>query len=183
VWTLVDGDDGDQYLLSGFHFVNRIGYLVSTVAVPEGLDINVRLPMQSPCDGEAVEQPANSAHEATPFVTAPKRSTNALSTAGATAAVTRLLVPMGEALVPGQMYLRLYHGRTDPDEQMDDWGFVGPTFGPLACYVHTYCCTFRMHSECSTEEIWLDKFDDMIRWDGRFYGDMEIFIAKVADKA
>lgn len=46
VWTLVDGDDGDQYLLSGFHFVNRIGYLVSTVAIPEEADIQVRIPMQ-----------------------------------------------------------------------------------------------------------------------------------------
>jgi hypothetical protein len=45
IWTLVDGDDGDQYLLSGFHVVNRIGYLVSTVAVPEGADIQVHIPM------------------------------------------------------------------------------------------------------------------------------------------
>ena len=47
VWTLVDGDDGDQYLLSGFHFVNRIGYLVSTIAVSESVDIEVRIPMQA----------------------------------------------------------------------------------------------------------------------------------------
>jgi hypothetical protein len=51
VWTLIDGDDGDQYLLSGIHFVNRLGYLVSTVPVPEGTTIQVRIPMQS--DGEA----------------------------------------------------------------------------------------------------------------------------------
>lgn len=44
VWTLVDGDHGDQYRLSGFHLVNRIGYLVSTVAVPEGVDIRIRIP-------------------------------------------------------------------------------------------------------------------------------------------
>lgn len=44
VWTLVDGDHGDQHLLSGFHLVNRIGYLVSTVAVPQGVDIRVRIP-------------------------------------------------------------------------------------------------------------------------------------------
>ncbi len=36
IWTLVDGEDGDLYLISGCHFVNRIGYLVSTVPVPEG---------------------------------------------------------------------------------------------------------------------------------------------------
>jgi len=47
VWTLVDGDDGDQYLLSGFHVVNRIGYLLSTVPVPVGADIQVRIPAQA----------------------------------------------------------------------------------------------------------------------------------------
>jgi hypothetical protein len=46
VWTFVDGDDGGQYLVSGFHFVNRLGYLVSTAAVPEGADIEVRIQMQ-----------------------------------------------------------------------------------------------------------------------------------------
>jgi len=96
---------------------------------------------------------------------------------------TPLLVANGTALTPGKMYLRLYHGRTDPDEEMDDWGFVGPTFGPLSCYMHTYCCTFRIHAECGTEEIWLDKFDDMICWDGCFFGDMEIFTAGANDKA
>jgi hypothetical protein len=42
----VDGDDGDQYVVSGFHFVNRIGYLVSTVPAPEGVDILVHIPGQ-----------------------------------------------------------------------------------------------------------------------------------------
>src|SRR5438105_6368170 len=58
VWTFCDGDDGDQYLISGFHFVNRIGYLVSTVAVPEGTDIEVRIPMQTDSGHEAVEHGA-----------------------------------------------------------------------------------------------------------------------------
>jgi len=58
VWTLVDGDEGDQYLTSGMHFVNRIGYLVSTVAVPEGTDIEVRIPMQEAPTSEADEQVA-----------------------------------------------------------------------------------------------------------------------------
>jgi hypothetical protein len=47
VWTFIDGDDGAQYVLSGFHLVNRIGYLISTVTVPEGTTIEVRIPMQS----------------------------------------------------------------------------------------------------------------------------------------
>ncbi len=96
---------------------------------------------------------------------------------------TSLLVPKGTLLVPGKMFLRLYHGRTVPDQEMDDWGFVGPTFGPLSSYVHTYCCTFRIHGDGDSSEVWLEKHDDMIRWDGCFYGDMEVFIASDDDRA
>lgn len=44
VWTLVDGDDGRHVLCSGVHGVNRIGYLVSTIAVPEGVAFEVHIP-------------------------------------------------------------------------------------------------------------------------------------------
>jgi hypothetical protein len=54
VWTLVDGDEGDQYLASGLHFVNRIGYLVSTVPVPDDIDIQVHIPMQAADQEEPV---------------------------------------------------------------------------------------------------------------------------------
>ena len=32
-------------------------------------------------------------------------------------------------------------------------------------------------ADSDTNEIWLEKHDDMIEWDGCFYGDMEVFIA------
>ena len=47
VWTLLDGDDGDLYLASGYHFVNRIGYLVSTVPVRAGVSIQVHIAMDA----------------------------------------------------------------------------------------------------------------------------------------
>jgi hypothetical protein len=96
---------------------------------------------------------------------------------------TPLLVARATPLAPGKLYLRLYHGRTHPDQEMDDWGFDGPTFGPLSCYVHTYCSTFRIHAESGYHEIWLERHDDMIRWDGCYYGDLEVFMAKAGDKA
>lgn len=96
---------------------------------------------------------------------------------------TPLLIPRGTVLLPGRMYLRLYHGRTDPDQDMDDWGFDGPTFGPLCAYVHTYCSNFRIHGAGDTSESWLDRHGDMIRWDECFYGDMEVFIAGDNDRA
>ena len=41
------------------------------------------------------------------------------------------------------VYLHLYHGRLDPDEQLEAWGFDGPTLGPLE-YVHgTYASTLQ----------------------------------------
>ena len=44
VWTLLDTDTG-LVLASGLHFVNRVGYLVSTLPVPENTSIEVRLDM------------------------------------------------------------------------------------------------------------------------------------------
>jgi hypothetical protein len=163
VWTFLDGDDA-QYVVSGMRFVNRIGYLISKVPVPDGVSIEVRIPSLSkdsddPNAGPPSKEPAPTAVPSTP-----------------------LLVPKGTPLAQGKMYLRLYHGRIYPDQQLDEWGFAGPTFGPLSCYVHTYC-RFRIYAECGTEELWLEKYDDMIRWDGCFYGDFEVFIAGNDERA
>jgi hypothetical protein len=43
VWTLIDGDNGMQNLISGVHLVNRVGYLVCTVLLPEGVEAQVPL--------------------------------------------------------------------------------------------------------------------------------------------
>ena len=50
IWTLLDGDDGDLYLANGYHLVNRIGYLISTVPVPKGVAIQVHIPIQTEGD-------------------------------------------------------------------------------------------------------------------------------------
>lgn len=46
IWTLVDGDDGDMYIISGFHFVNRIGYFISHEPIPDGVAIQTHIPCQ-----------------------------------------------------------------------------------------------------------------------------------------
>jgi hypothetical protein len=56
VWTLVDGDDGDMYVISGHHFVNRVGYLLSTVPIPEDVTIQVHLPMSHDEDDHPAEE-------------------------------------------------------------------------------------------------------------------------------
>jgi hypothetical protein len=46
IWTLVDGDN-HLSLLSGYHSVNRVGYLISLVPVAPGVSLEVLLPEQS----------------------------------------------------------------------------------------------------------------------------------------
>jgi len=29
IWTIIEGDDGELYTIAGFHFVNRIGFLLT----------------------------------------------------------------------------------------------------------------------------------------------------------
>jgi hypothetical protein len=55
VWTLLDGDDGDMYVVNGLHFVNRVGYLLSTIPVPEDVTIEVHMPMSTDEEFEPVE--------------------------------------------------------------------------------------------------------------------------------
>ena len=38
------------------------------------------------------------------------------------------------------LYIRLFHGRTDPDQNMDGWGSDGPVFGPYEFVHTTYTC-------------------------------------------
>ena len=59
IWTLMQGDDDVDYLLSGYHLVNRIGYLISTVPVPDGIDTQVRLVR------ECVDEESSSAEHST----------------------------------------------------------------------------------------------------------------------
>jgi hypothetical protein len=52
VWTFVEGDSGDLWVISGMHLVNRIGYLVSTVPVPADQSIDVHLETPHETEGD-----------------------------------------------------------------------------------------------------------------------------------
>ncbi len=43
VWTLVDADDGQMAVISGLHFVNRIGYLISEIPLPRNAEVTVHI--------------------------------------------------------------------------------------------------------------------------------------------
>jgi hypothetical protein len=32
IWTIVDNEDGELIIIAGFHFVNRLGYLITPEA-------------------------------------------------------------------------------------------------------------------------------------------------------
>ena len=99
---------------------------------------------------------------------------------GETAAGRKIVVPAGTPLIEGRLYLWLYHGRKDPAEDMQDWGFNGPTFGPLASVAQVYLTHLRLYGDDGVE-LWLETCEDMIVWQGSYYGDMSIFIATGAE--
>ena len=48
IWTLVEGDDCTEYVISGYHLVNRLGYLISSIPFPE--DANIEVPIRFDSD-------------------------------------------------------------------------------------------------------------------------------------
>jgi hypothetical protein len=55
VWTLLDGDDGDMFVVNGLHLVNRVGYLLSTIPVPHNVTVQVYLPMSKDEEPDPLE--------------------------------------------------------------------------------------------------------------------------------
>src|SRR5580765_2933120 len=53
---------------------------------------------------------------------------------------------------PG-LYLGLFHGRHQPNEQMDSWGFDGPTIGPLKWCHTTYAADIKIEFEQAADAV------------------------------
>lgn len=70
------------------------------------------------------------------------------------------------------VYLMLFHGRKEPDEKLDDWGFNGPVLGPFP-YVHTTYASLIHTGDASGDDIQIH--GDMIYYDGAFYGDWSVY--------
>lgn len=68
--------------------------------------------------------------------------------------------------------IHLFHGRHHPDEELHDWGFDGPYLGPFEAVSFTYG-SLVAHS-AAHERVEFAWFDDLLVYDGRFYGDAEI---------
>jgi hypothetical protein len=72
------------------------------------------------------------------------------------------------------LYIRLFHGRTDPEQDMDDWGSDGPIFGPYLFAHTTYGWDIKMRkSNGSCDELFVH--EDMVYYDSVYYGDWTLF--------
>lgn len=69
------------------------------------------------------------------------------------------------------LYFLLFHGRKDPKEVMDDWGFDGPIFGPIKWVHGTYCVNIKLGYSPGFPWAELRFYDDMVYYDGNYYGD------------
>ena len=73
------------------------------------------------------------------------------------------------------LYIRLFHGRTDPKQDMDDWGSDGPIFGPYNFAHTTYQCRLKLGKhDGSCDELHIVE-PDMVFYDGVYYGDWSVF--------
>jgi hypothetical protein len=72
------------------------------------------------------------------------------------------------------MYFELFHGRKYPEEQLDDWGPEGPAFLVESVHV-TYGGPPRILLEGAEDWTDLCMVDDMIYYDGMYYGDWSVF--------
>ena len=83
------------------------------------------------------------------------------------------------------LYLGLFHGRRSPLERMDDWGFDGPTIGPLKWCHTTHAFNIKIQFVNSVdalnyfgvqrEQFLLDINGDLVVLGGMYYGDWTVY--------
>ena len=69
-------------------------------------------------------------------------------------------------------YLRLFHGRSDPQQSLDDWGDDGPIFGPYDFVHTTYADRIKLGNE---DDHLLRIVEGLVYYGGMYYGDWSVF--------
>jgi len=77
------------------------------------------------------------------------------------------------------VYLFFYHGRHTSEEELDDWGFNGPTFGPYSRIAITYGCHIKAIDEKEKITDFTIGTDGLVEVLGAFYGDFIIIDEKI----
>lgn len=91
--------------------------------------------------------------------------------------------------LPSGLYLGLFHGRDNPEDDMEDWGFQGPVVGPLKAMHTTYGSTCRIKFvdvvaakkffpdfDYRDEWVVLEGTDELLEYEGKYYGDWTVFL-------
>jgi hypothetical protein len=77
-----------------------------------------------------------------------------------------------------QVAIELFHGRTSPDEHLDNWGRQGPVF--IVDYVHvTYLTCLKLGIPEPAGDGDLHFVEDLVYYDGIYYGDWSVFPASL----
>lgn len=79
--------------------------------------------------------------------------------------------------------IRFYNGRNTPDEELDDWGFDGPTFG-IAYFASTYDSHVRVGDEDGNAEMSIDEMtvDSLVHFPGwGYFSDYKIYALRPDD--
>lgn len=108
--------------------------------------------------------------------------------------------------LPTGMYIALFHGRSDLKMHMDDWGYDGPIIGPLKYCHTTYGSHIALGWENENDEERLNNLyfgkgdsntelevyrhtphpelsiqEDLIDYQGMYYGDWTVFCHNVGE--
>ena len=71
------------------------------------------------------------------------------------------------------IYVRLFRGRTDPNQDIDDCGLDGPTLGPYEFVHTTYALNLKLGRNGTCNELFC--YEDMVYYGGVYYGDWTAF--------
>lgn len=69
-------------------------------------------------------------------------------------------------------FISFFHGRTSPEEDLEDWGSIGPIVGPVKVS-WTYGC-LKLHPPDYSDLYHITFLNDLVPIDGFYYGDFEI---------
>jgi len=75
-------------------------------------------------------------------------------------------------------YLKLFHGQSDPGQQLDGWGVDGPIFGPFPYFHVTYGMEIKFDEVACHVLCMVGGF---VFYGGMYYGDWSIFDGPPAD--
>ena len=73
------------------------------------------------------------------------------------------------------LYLHLLHGRNQLDQEMTDWGFEGPTLGPLKFVQGIYLDYLWIEFTGTEQSMRIEYSEDCLVYDNQYFGQYTVF--------